>query len=143
MKSGSRFFIILSSGLFISLLLFSCSNLKKEIIGTWGNETRCIQFTDTEFVVLNRMISEGSEFVGFSGIYEFSKNPKNVIKMKYQYAIRKDRTLLDLSGTEYEEYIDIVSLRIKNDQMQMYVVKNGKYYTYIRLKVPLQSSSEW
>lgn len=43
----------------------------------------------------------------------------------------------------YEDYIDIVSLRIKNDQMQMYVVKNGKYYTYIRLKVPLQSSSEW
>lgn len=142
MKSALRFFIILSSGLFISLLLFSCSNLKKEIIGTWENENRYVQFSDTEFVILNRMISDNSEFVGFSGIYEFSKNPKNVIKMKYQYAIRNDRSLLDLSGTEYEDYIDIVSLRIRNEQLQMYIAKNGKFYTYTRLKVPLQSSSE-
>lgn len=108
------------------------TGLKKEIIGTWENEHRFIQFTDKEFVILNRNIMDESEFVGFSGTYKFSKDPKNAIKMKYQYAIGNDGCLIDLSGTDYEEYMDIISLHIINDKMQMYVAKNGKAYTYTR-----------
>ena len=120
------FFICLISGCSI------CSQ-KELLIGVWESLDKVMEFTETEFISINK---HASDVVAFKGTYTFSEIPNNGIKMEYLEYGTPEGQWASLKGSELDGFVDVVLYNIKKDTLQIKVLGNNKIYEFNRIKVP-------
>ena len=114
----------------LPLFFMSCGNPQKQLIGTWENQDKVIEFTQDSFMIINK---NAKNVLAFQGTYTFAKDPSNCIKMKYENYMDNEYNWYSLEGTELEGYVDNILFMIDKDELQTYVIANQETYTYQRI----------
>ena len=120
--------------IFLSLLaiLFCGCNLKSQeelLIGVWENEEKLLEFTESEFVFINK---NATSVLAFQGSYSFAENPRNAIKMNYLNYAEAENAWFSLENTELGNFVDVVLYHIKDDTLLIKVIANDTLYTFKR-----------
>lgn len=129
-ETFNKYFLITIFSL--TVLFTGCvPSQKEQLIGTWENENKKIEFKESEFISLNK---NASKTIAFKGNYSFADNPSYAIKMIYKYAKDIEEGWFSLEETNLEGFEEFVLFRIKKDTLHLKVIGNGTLYTFKRVK---------
>lgn len=126
--------LLLNFMLITTFLFCGClpTSQKEMLIGVWESEGKVIEFTDTEFVSINK---NAKKALAFKGTYSFAKTPANALKMNYLEVGEDDGYWTSLADTEIGIFTDIVLIQIQNKELHIKVLGNDKIYIFTKIKL--------
>ena len=122
-------FVLISTFLFCGCFHVS---QKEMLIGVWESEEKIIEFSDTEFVSINK---NAKNALAFKGSYSFAKTPANALKMNYLEVGEVDGYWTSLDDTELGLFTDVVLIRFQNKELHIKVIGNNKVYIFKKINL--------
>lgn len=119
--------ILLLSMVICAVCAASCAN-GASIIGKWRNPDRELSFDGQKFEV---HFPNSEKVSGFRGSYELDGNE---VAMKYQEYLDASGMWRGLEGTDFEGYIEKISVKATTSTLKTFIIANKKTYSYIRQK---------